>query len=376
MADVAAPVNTARRGPDILVRTAPPLSATVDSPLGEVAKPPVSASNDEGDQASGVSTEMTPQAQAEARAAKVTDTTATEGDTDAKPADKAADADGEVEIMVDGKKVETPPYVKREITKARNQQRAAQAAAEEAKAAAKAATEALAALQAEHAALKAKGEPEKPAVEETIAPRPTRDKFDDPDAYDEAVIAWSKAEGVREAEAKLAADKAAAEAEAARTSQEAAQKAHTAKVAEIEAAWEARKAEAAQKYEDYEAVTTADGLIISDAMAAVIFQVDNGTDIAYHLGQNREESLRIASLPNVALQMMEIGRLSERLGAPKPRAARARPIEPIDTGSAPATDATREPSMEDYGASRTVQIQAARRPFMDRSAPPARAARH
>ena len=42
------------RGPDIILRTAPPLSATTDAPLTEVPKPPASASNDPADQAIGL----------------------------------------------------------------------------------------------------------------------------------------------------------------------------------------------------------------------------------------------------------------------------------------------------------------------------------
>lgn len=388
MSDAAAPV-LATRAPDILVRTAPSLSATVDSPLGEVAKPPVSASNDAADQGQGISGEMTPQDQAESRKAKVTDPDAPVDDkADTKPGAKAKpdegqeageEGDEDIVLMEDGKPVETPPYVKREITKARNQQRAATKAADDARAAAKAATDALLALQAEHAALRKAQEdakPPEPVKVDATPPRPTRDQFDDPDAYDEAVISWSKAEGVREAEAAAAAAKAAAEALTAKTEREAAEQAHKTQVEQIEATWKTRREAALVKYPDYEAVAESDAVSISDPMAAAILQSENGTDIAYHLGQNPEEAARIAKLPNVALQMIEIGKLSAKLSTPAPRQARLRPIEPLDTGTSPAGEDTRELDMDSYAKKRHAELVAIRRPFFERPEPGRRAVRH
>jgi len=72
--------------------------------------------------------------------------------------------------------------------------------------------------------------------------------------------------------------------------------------------WAARTAEAATRYDDYEAVAMNNSLPISDAMAEAITESDLGPDILYKLGQNPAEARRISSLSPVK-QAIEIGRL-------------------------------------------------------------------
>lgn len=357
--------TVAARGPDILVRSAPQLSATSDAPLATPEAPPVSASNDATDQAAGVPTEMSPEEQAAS-------TRRTKADAAPDVEEKPKDADTDLDTMdVDGRKVTTPPWAKREITKARNQQRAAQAAAEEAKTAAKAASEALAALQAEHAALKAKADAEpttttetKPPEQPAVEPRPTRDQFDDPDAYDAALSEWGERQGERRAAEKLAAEKAAAEAAEQTKAEEAAKAAQDAEIARINADWTTRKAAAEAKYPDYKEVTERDDLKISPPMAHAIMLLQNGPEVAYHLGRNATEAERIAGLANPAQQMLEIGMLAGRLIAPPARSARPRPLDPIDTGNASADVSGREESMEEVAARVNSRYQVQRRPFL------------
>lgn len=361
MADAAAPVTPAPRGPDILVRTAPALSATVDSPLGEVARPPASASNDAADQANGAAPEMSPQDQAAARSARVVDPDAAvdTGTADAE-GDKKAPENDEIEtIQVDGKDVPLPPWMKREITKARNRQRDAEAAA-------KSAADELAAIKASVEDLKAKVEAPKeplPKAEEDI--RPTRDKFDDPDAYDEALTAWATREGARKAGEAQAAQVKKAEDEAAARAADAKQAADDAEVTRLQAEWQTKRAKAAEKYSDYEAVTTADDLQITPIMAVRITRTGNGADVAYYLGQNKDEASRIAALPDPTDQVAEIALISARLAAPATRAPRPRPLEPVDSSAALADTSRREPSMEEWGNRRTKEILGSRRPFIE-----------
>lgn len=375
------------RGPDIIIRTAPPLSATSDAPLADVARPPVSASNAVADQERGIPREMTMLEKAAAEAARsaaagteapaaadtTTETTGTEGqgeagDEAAAAAKKAADLDAVPdELDVDGKKVPTPPYVKREITKARNKQREADTARVAAESAAKVATEAAAAAQRELAELRAKVEAPKPAepvAEATPDPKPTRDAFEDPDAYDTALTEWGVREGERKAETKIATEKAAAEAETTRKANEAARATQEAEQAKLNADWQARRTAAVEKYPDYAEVAEAEGLKISDPMAAAIVLAENGADIAYHLGQNPEDAARIAAMPNPMMQLVEIGKLSATLSAPpQRRAPRARPIEPIDTSTAPADTSEAEPDMETYAKQRMAALRQVRQPF-------------
>ena len=361
------------RGPDILIRTAPPLSATSDGPLGEVAKPPVSASNDAGDQDSGVPGEMSAQDQADARTAKVTDVTAPTGKK--PPAAKTPEAEIDVSDLASN----LPGYAVREISKARKAARTQVAeATAQADAAAKSATEAADAARAELAALRAKLEATSPAESEpavnrteaegrsggatrdpSAEARPTRDTFDDPDAYDTALSEWAMREGVRTAEAKIASDRAAAEAAAQKSAQEA-------EIAALNTRWEASKAKASEKYQDYAAVAEGEHTV-SVPMAHAILVLENGTDVAYHLGKNPEESARIAAIKNPMMQVLEIGKIAARLAAPPSRAPRSRPLEPIDGSFSPADTSGREPSMEEVAARVNGRYQAGRRPFLEAS---------
>lgn len=363
--------TVASRGPDILVRATPPLSATSDAPLAAAEAPPAAASNDPADQAAGVPSEMSPEAQAAARPPS-RETSAEQPSEERKPDDADLDT-----MDVDGRKVPTPAWAKREITKARNKQREAQAAAEDARVAAKAAAEALAALQAEHAALREKAEKaaekpteaaEAPAVADPVvaeAPRPTRDQFDDPESYDEALSEWAARQGELRAEAKLAAERAEAEAAEKAKAEEAQRTAQEAEITRINADWATRKAEAEARYPDFKAVTESESLTISPPVAHLIMTDTNGPEIAYFLGKNPDEATRIAQLPPMR-QLYEIGLVAARLAKPAGRATpRPRPLEPIDTaGNAAADSSGREETMEEVAARVNGRYSSARKPFL------------
>lgn len=402
-------VAPARRGPDILPVQSIPLSAVSDQPRAEPGAPPLSASADPADRANGVAGEITAAELAAADTARRGVAPEQIGETDGATAtgteDKTVAADDADDGIVVPK--ELPGYANKEIAKIRKQARervdAAMKAAEgkigeeewqklfaaardqtvakaqedagKAVKAAKDAQEALEAAQRQIEELKTKAvpaEPEKPDL------KPTREDFDDPDAYDEAVVAWGKREGAREVEAvrkteldKAEADKQAAEAEAERTKAEEAQRVRDTEVATINATWQDSRTKAIEKYADYvevaEAAPEEGGPTITEAMAAAILQIPNGTDVAYHLGQNPDESLRIARLVNPVQHFIEIGRLAERLGNPPRQARRGRPVEIISDApnSADTTDA--EPDMETYAARRNAVLKKDSKPFFPAS---------
>lgn len=372
----------AARTPDIILRPSIPLSATSDQPLAEVVRPPESASNDATDQASGTSKEITPQALAEAENARKADPATaddavdpgaenegTEGKKEGDPAEKKAagdDADGS-DLPKD-----LPGYAVREITKVRKAARAAreaiQAEADAAKAATKVAEETAATARRELDELRAKVPVETKVEEPATDPRPTRDTFDDPDAYDEAMVEWGKREGARAAEKQVAEAKEQAETAAKQKAHEAEQAERDTAVAELNTKWTEARTKAIEKYSDYadvaEAAPEDGGPLISEAMAVAIVQSGNGTDIAYYLGQNTDEAARINGLKNPVLHFVEIGKLSERLANPqRRRAPRVDPIEPIDTNTAPADTSERELDMDAYAAQRNRALNTSRRPF-------------
>lgn len=370
------------RPPDILIRTAPALSATADAPLEALPKPPVSASNDAGDQDAGVPAEMSLEEKAAADPAlKSADATGTASeateappakpgnpakakpDSDAKSAEATDTADdGEPDLS--DLPPSTPKWALREVSIARKALRTQTAQAD---AAVKSATETAAAAQAELADIRAKlaaVPTETPQSDAKADPRPTRDRFDDPDTYDSALTEWAQREGERKAEAKIAAEAAAARAANESAAQAAQKAANEAELSRLKSAWDSKREAAIAKYEDYVAVADGDHAV-SVPMAHAIMLADNGPDIAYHLGKNPEESARIAALPNIGLQLLEIGKLAATLSTPAraPRNARSRPIEPIERGNAPADTSDREPSMDEWAAKRNAEIRNGRTPF-------------
>ena len=90
------------------------------------------------------------------------------------------------------------------------------------------------------------------------------------------------------------------------------------------------------RYPDYDDVVGKPyedgGPAISDLMADAIMMEANGTDIAYHLGRNVQESIRIAKLPPVQ-QALEIGKLAVKLAGQAPPAKKVssapNPIKPV-----------------------------------------------
>lgn len=117
-----------------------------------------------------------------------------------------------------------------------------------------------------------------------------------------------------------------------------------------------RETIARERFADYDAITRNPNVAITPAMAEVIHDSDVGPDVAYHLGKNPAEAARIASLP-AHLQAREIGRIEERLSAPKPsRKVPAAPVQPV---SAIAAGGVKDPSamtMTEYAAARKAGL--------------------
>jgi hypothetical protein len=258
----------------------------------------------------------------EAPASDTVDTKAEAGDVDATEGGESASGE-ETKVA---KPDLTPPGVKREITKARNAERAAK--------------EQAARLETQLGqALKALDEAAgKKAQERSADPRPSRDAFDSPDAYDDALIDWSgrqaAARAVAEDRAKQAQGEQAARAKA------------------IKDSWYERRADFMADHADYEELAEADDLQISQVMSLAIMEADDGPALAYHLGQNPDEAARIARL-SPAQAVVELGRISARLTA-KPAAqtrTRPNPITPVGNRTAPNGKDPDSMSTEEYAAS-------------------------
>ena len=360
---------TPRRGPDILQRTAPPLSASsADSPLAPTERPPLSASGDPADNAP----EISPEAQGAATLAKQDGISPEQKSADAAAAAKAkADAEAKLppaegeleELDFQGEKIVLTKGVKREFAKVRNRQR-------EAEAKAAAAIGELAGLKQELAELRAKLTPLEPPP--AADPRPAKEAFATPEEHAEALAEWGIREGERKAAAKLAADKAEAEKAAADKAVADQKAAAEAELSRLNTSWIEKKAKVVATHPDYEAVAENSEINITTPMAHAILLSDNGPDIAYYLGKNLAEATRIAALAPAA-QIVQIGRISEKLATPVvTRRREPAPIEPLSGGNSPATGDQAEPSMEAWAKKREAEIRASRKPFIqgDGRAPP------
>lgn len=334
---------------DILVNTAPPLAAVSDHPLLATEKPPVSASANPKDIDNGVPVEMTLEAKAAADAAKRGGEVKPPAKDDVTEPPKPADPD-EANVP------ETfTPDQRQAFIKAR---RTARAQVNEAKEAARLAMESAEKATRELAELKATLDkrPAPDVVPDAPPPRPTRDKYDTPDAYEDALADWAVANAehrmsVKAAQTRQEAQKAAAEAE--QHAQAEGQVAARAKVIET---WSEKRAAALEKYPDFETVAETSAPI-TPIMAEIIMRADNGPDLAYHLGKNTTEGARLAAISDVATLIFEMGKMSASIAAPPPpRAPRAKPIEPL-SGRTERADTNRELTMEEYAARRFAEIR-------------------
>jgi hypothetical protein len=88
---------------------------------------------------------------------------------------------------------------------------------------------------------------------------------------------------------------------------------------------------------DFEEVAFNPRLAITETMATVLDQSDQGPQILYHLGKHPEEAMRIAGLSDYQVGL-EIGRLEARVTLPQPKTVTQAPppIRPLSGGSGSA----------------------------------------
>jgi len=124
---------------------------------------------------------------------------------------------------------------------------------------------------------------------------------------------------------------------------------------EVAENWAAQVADAKARYADFEQVALAPDAPITQPMAEVISASDRGADIAYYLGQNRQEAAQIAQMRPMEMAMA-LGAIQARLSLPKPKVTTETPdpIEPVK----PRATARKTPdkmSMSEYKAWRAGQ---------------------
>lgn len=368
--------------PDILPNaTGPALASTSDFPVitGTPAPgEPAASQTAEGEPNATTDNSTSTNAAAEAPAAEDTAGEAAEAAeaAEGEETEKVADADGTKEPAADGIKPKPTPG---QAIKGRMGTLAeARRIAEEEARAANARADRMERMVEEVLARIPKPETVSqvdPVLAAPAQPRPTREAFETPDAYDDAVIAWAKTEERRETATRQAEEARIAEENRVAVARAAEQRATQARIESIQAAHAARVSAAIEKWPDYEQATTRADLKISLPMAEAILQSENGPDAAYHLSQNPEEAERISAMvmpgqffpptlpdgnphpfagqavPDAGRQMVEMGKLFASITAPpesflqRPRPAAPTPITPLRRANAVAV----EPTLEEVG---------------------------
>lgn len=342
------------RSLDLTGTVAPALSTTSDMPTAGAPKEPAptGAVSEEELAAGGteqVKADDKAKADAEAKAVK-------------EAADKAAEAAKKKEG--DGEpKDDTPAWQKREITKARNRQREAEARATHLE---ERLDKALTAL--EKAATRTDSEIKTEAADPRPV-RPARAAYDDPDQYDAAVakyddalVAWSAKTAAKVTQAEIEKQTKEREAGEAKAKTEREQQAEQKERLD---AWVKATAKGAEKYPDYADVAENPDVPITPAMAFSILEENlesgEGFEINYYLGTHLEEAAKIAALPQ-SRQGIAIGRLAERLAAERAKPAKVTkapdPVKPIGSKARATEKSADEESMEEYAARRKAEIRA------------------
>lgn len=97
--------------------------------------------------------------------------------------------------------------------------------------------------------------------------------------------------------------------------------------------------QARQAYDDFDDVVDNPDLPISPAMAEAIMRSQNGADVAYYLGKNPDEAIRLANLDPFSAAV-EIGRIAATVVRPQARKASnaPAPIQPVGNRATPVQD--------------------------------------
>ncbi|MGH1414845.1 MAG: hypothetical protein ACRBB0_15260 [Pelagimonas sp.] len=163
------------------------------------------------------------------------------------------------------------------------------------------------------------------------SPRPVEANFQSFEEYQAALAGY---EAVRQLDgrqkAQIERERAAQQSQAERIEQQT--------ETEIAQGWQSQVEDAKTRYKDFEKVAfTAP---ISEEVGKVVAQMDQGADVAYHLGLNPAEATRISQLPPHSAAV-ELGKIEATLTAPQPRTTTQAP-DPVSPVKAKAT-ATKDP---------------------------------
>ena len=169
---------------------------------------------------------------------------------------------------------------------------------------------------------------------------PRLEQFDDIEKYADAKAEWAKSNAVRDFEAKQ------------RTTAQQAQQQR------LVTQWEEKATAAEVKYDDFDEVVGE--IKPTHPLTVAIMREENGADVAYHLGKNPKEAMRIAALDPMD-QILAIGRLAAKLSSEPPVAKQPSkappPIAPVSgTAAAPIEEISPDDDMKTFIRKRERQL--------------------
>ena len=199
------------------------------------------------------------------------------------------------------------------------------------------------------ALLEARKEPEKTEVTDLV--KPDRNGYADPDAYEEALVSYVQKLASKQADERyeaLRAEEAKKAEETARQQAEARQREEYTK----------RMEKAREKYPDFEEVAQSPDVRVPMPVVHAIMTLEQGPDLQYYFGKNPAEAERLSSYqigdqPDVARQLLEVGRILAKLNEPvkvAPVSNAPAPIKPVRTSGTTAEKDPQNMSMEQYAA--------------------------
>ena len=122
--------------------------------------------------------------------------------------------------------------------------------------------------------------------------------------------------------------------------------------------WQSKQEKAREKYEDYDEIAGQASVPINEGIRQAIVRSDMGPDIAYFLGKNPSEAIRISALDDYA-SAREIGKIEARLQStptPKKASSAPDPITPVGSKDSAKSDPEKMP-IEEWVKWRNKQVR-------------------
>lgn len=188
--------------------------------------------------------------------------------------------------------------------------------------------------------------------------KPKRDDFQDPDAYDLALLEYADKRAETKAKQEVERMRSEESEKARKTAEE------TTARARLDA-YNLRVEKARQTHADFNEIAQSPDVQVSMPVVHAIMTHEQGPEIQYYLGKNPNEAQRLMGYtvetpqgpqPDVARQLLEVGLIVAKLNAPPPPISKAAPpIKPLKSAPVVEEKDPEDMTMDEYKAWRKGQ---------------------